>query len=209
MMRFRLFKIVPREEQFFDMFTELAALSVETATELTNLVKDVPNAAHTARKIKALEHRGDDVTHGIIDTLNRSFVTPIERGDIHALACGLDEIIDYIEVAGHKISLYELDGLRHEVVVVAELILEATKNVEKAVRSLRRFPDVKPYLLEINRLEEEADHLCRNALANLLNSEKDPVTIIKYKEILEVLEGATDRCEDVANIVDGVIVKNA
>ncbi len=208
-MRLRFLKIVPREEQFFDMFTELAGLAVEAATELTKLVNDIANAPHTARRIKDLEHRADDLTHGIIDKLNRSFVTPIERGDVHALACALDEVIDYIEVAGHKISLYELDGVRQEVVVIAELILAGTKNVEKAVRSLRRFPDVKPHLLEINRLEEEADHICRNALANLLNNEKDPVAIIKWKEIIEVLEGATDRCEDVANIVDGVIVKNA
>ena len=208
-MRFRLFKIVPREEQFFDMFTELAGLSVAAARELTAMVNDLPNAVHTARKLKTIEHDADDITHEIIDKLNRSFVTPIERGDIHALACGLDEIIDYIEVAGHKISLYELNGVRREVVVAAELILASTKNVEKAVQSLRHFPDVKPFLLEINRLEEETDHLCRNALAALLNSDTDPVTIIKWKEILEVLEGATDRCEDVANIVDGVIVKNA
>ena len=208
-MRFRLFKLVPREERFFDMFTELAGLSVAAARELTVMVNDLPNAAHSARKLKTLEHQADDIAHGIIDKLNRSFVTPIERGDIHALACGLDEIIDYIEVAGHKISLYELDGVRREVVVAVELILASTKNVEKAVSSLRHFPDVKPYLLEINRLEEETDHLCRNALAALLNSDIDAVTIIKWKEILEILEGATDRCEDVANIVDGVIVKNA
>lgn len=208
-MRLRFLKIVPREEQFFDMFTELAGLAVEAATELTKLVNDIPNAPRIARKIKDIEHRADDLTHGIIDKLNRSFVTPIERGDVHALACALDEVIDYIEVAGHKISLYELDGVRHEVVVIAELILAGTRNVEKAVRSLRRFPDVKPHLLEINRLEEEADHICRNALANLLNNETDAVAIIKWKEIIEVLEGTTDRCEDVANIVDGVIVKNA
>ncbi len=208
-MRLKFPKIVPREERFFDMFTELAGLSVEAATELTNLVNDIKNAPHSARKLKDIEHRADDITHAIIDKLNRSFVTPIERGDVHALACALDEVIDYIEVAGHKISLYELDGVRQEVVVITELILAGTQNVEKAVRSLRRFPDVKPYLLEINRLEEEADHICRNALANLLNSETDPVAIMKWKEIIEVLEGTTDRCEDVANIVDGVIVKNA
>jgi predicted phosphate transport protein (TIGR00153 family) len=208
-MRFKFPKIIPREERFFDMFTELAGLAVEAATELTKLVNDIENAPRAARKLKDLEHRADDITHGIIDNLNRSFVTPIERGDVHALACALDEVIDYVEVGGHKISLYELDGVRQEVVVIAELVLASAKNVEKAVRSLRRFPDVKPHLLEINRLEEEADHICRNALANLLNSETDPVTIIKWKEIIEVLEGATDRCEDVANIVDGVIVKNA
>jgi predicted phosphate transport protein (TIGR00153 family) len=207
--RFRLFKLVPREEKFFDMFTELAGLAVAAARELTVMVNDLPNAPRSARKLKTLEHQGDDITHEIIDKLNRSFVTPIERGDIHALACGLDEVIDYIEVGGHKISLYELGGVRREAVVVTELILAATRNVEKAVQSLRHFPDVKPYLLEINRLEEEADHICRNALANLLNGGTDAITAIKWKEILEVLEGATDRCEDVANIVDGVIVKNA
>ena len=208
-MRLKFPKLIPREERFFDMFTELASLAVEAATELTKLVNDIENASRSARTIKDIEHRADDITHGIIDNLNRSFVTPIERGDIHAMACALDEVIDYIEVAGYKISLYELDGMRQEVVVLAELILVSTKTVEKAVRSLRRFPDVKPHLLEINRLEEEADHICRNALANLLNNETDAVAIIKWKEIIEVLEGTTDRCEDVANIVDGVIVKNA
>jgi predicted phosphate transport protein (TIGR00153 family) len=191
------------------MFEDLAALGVETAGELATLVKDLPNAAATARRMKTLEHRADDVTHEIINKLNRSFVTPIERGDIHALACGLDEVIDYMEVAGHKISLYEFERVGQEIVVITELLVESTRSVEKAVRCLRKFPDAQEHLEEINRLEEEADHLARTALANLLNNEKDAVAIIKLKEILEILEGATDRCEDVANIVDGVIVKNA
>jgi predicted phosphate transport protein (TIGR00153 family) len=191
------------------MFEQLAALAVETAGELAALVKDLPNAAATARRMKTLEHRADDITHEIINKLNRSFVTPIERGDIHALACGLDEVIDYTEVAGHKISLYEFDRVGREIVVIAELLLESTKSVEKAVKCLRKFPDAKEHLQEINRLEEEADHLARTALANLLNNEKDAIAIIKLKEVLEILEGATDRCEDVADIVDGVIVKNA
>jgi hypothetical protein len=191
------------------MFEELAAVGVETAGELATLVKDLPNAAAAARRMKTLEHRGDDIAHEIINKLNRSFVTPIDRGDIHALACGLDEVIDYMEVAGHKISLYEFDHISQEIVVIAELLVESTKSVEQAVRCLRKFPDAKTHLQEINRLEEEADHLARTALANLLNNEKDAIAIIKLKEIFEILEGATDRCEDVANIVDGVIVKNA
>ncbi len=208
-MRIKLPKIVPREEKFFDMFDELATLAVKAAERLTELVKDIPSAARAAREIKSIEHDADDLTHKIIDTLNRSFVTPIERGDIHALACGLDEIVDYVEIASYKISLYELDGVRHEAVVLAELVLASAQAVEKAVSRLRKFPDIKPHLLEINRLEEEADHVCRNALATLLNHERDAVLIIKWKEIFEVLEGTTDRCEDAANIVDGVIVKNA
>jgi len=207
--RLKFPRIVPREEKFYDMFEELAALAVETAGELATLVKDLPNAAAVARRMKTLEHRGDDITHEIIKKLNRSFVTPIERGDIHALACGLDEVIDYMEVAGHKISLYEFDRVGREIVVIAELLVESTKTVEKAVKCLRKFPDADQHLREINRLEEEADHLARTALANLFKNEKDAITIIKLKEILEIIEGATDRCEDVANIVDGVIVKNA
>ncbi len=208
-MRLKFPRIVPREEKFYDMFEELAALAVETAGELATLVKDLPNAAAVARRMKTLEHRGDDVTHEIIKKLHRSFVTPIERGDIHALACGLDEVIDYMEVAGHKISLYEFDRVGREIVVIAELLLESTKTVEKAVKCLRKFPDAKEHLQEINRLEEEADHVARTALADLFKNEKDAITIVKLKEILEIIEGATDRCEDVANIVDGVIVKNA
>jgi predicted phosphate transport protein (TIGR00153 family) len=208
-MGFKLPNILPREENFYDMFEELAAVGVETAGELATLVKDLPNAAAAARRMKTLEHRGDDIAHEIINKLNRSFVTPIDRGDIHALACGLDEVIDYMEVAGHKISLYEFDHISQEIVVIAELLVESTKSVEQAVRCLRKFPDAKTHLQEINRLEEEADHLARTALANLLNNEKDAIAIIKLKEIFEILEGATDRCEDVANIVDGVIVKNA
>lgn len=201
-------RITPREEKFYDMFEGLAALTVETATELTTLIKDLANAPATARRMKTLEHKADELAHEIIDKLNRSFVTPIDRGDIHALACGLDEVIDYMEVAGHKISLYQFQTVRQEAIVIAELLQEATREVEKAVKSLRDFKAAKPHLCEINRLEEEADHVARTALANLLNNEKDAVTIIKWKEVFEILEGATDRCEDVANIVDGVIVKN-
>jgi predicted phosphate transport protein (TIGR00153 family) len=208
-MRLKIPKLVPREERFFDMFNELASLSVQTARELAALVNDLPEAPRRARNLKTLEHDADELTHKLIDMLNRSFVTPIERGDIHALACALDEIIDYLEVAGHKISLYELDGVHKEAKVMAELILASTQAVEEAVHRLRKFPDIKPHLMEVNRLEEEADHLTRTFLARLLNTEKDPIQIIKWKEIFEILEGATDRCEDVANIVDGVIVKNA
>ncbi len=208
-MALKLPKIVPREEKFYDLFEELASLAVREAAELATLVKDLPNAAAAARRMKTLEHQADELAHEIIDKLNRSFVTPIDRGDIHALACGLDEIIDYLEVAGHKISLYQFDAVRDEAVVIAELLVEATKTVEKAVKCLRNFPDAKEHLREINRLEEEADHVARMALANLLNHERDAVAIIKWKEVFEILEGATDRCEDVANIVDGVIVKNA
>jgi len=208
-MALKLPRLVPREEKFYDMFEGLAAIAVQTAGELATIMKDLPNAAAGARRMKTLEHQADDLAHEIIDKLNRSFVTPIDRGDIHALACGLDEIIDYMEVAGHKISLYQFNAVREEAIVIAELLVEATKTVEKAVRCLRNFPDAKEHLREINRLEEEADHVARTALANLLNYEKDAVAIIKWKEVFEILEGATDRCEDVANIVDGVIVKNA
>lgn len=202
-------RLLPREEKFFDMFEDQARLAVASAKELTLLVKNLPDAAHYARNIKTYEHEADALTRAIISSLNRSFITPIDRGDIHALACGLDEVIDYIEVAGHKISLYRFDALRPEVITVAELILAATLEVQKAVKCLRKFPDAEGPLREINRLEAEADHICRVALADVLNSEADAVAVIKWKEIFEVMEGATDRCEDVADIVDGVIVKNA
>jgi predicted phosphate transport protein (TIGR00153 family) len=208
-MGFKFPRLIPKEEHFYDMFDQLAVIAVRTAEELTVLVKDPPNATAVARRMKTLEHEADEITRGIIDRLNRSFVTPIDRGDIHALACGLDEIIDYTEVAGHKISLYELPAFQQEVVTVAELLLAATQAVEKAVRGLRKFPDAQAHIREINALEGEADAVCRVALANLLNKEKDAIVIIKWKEIYEILEGATDRCEDVADIVDGVIVKNA
>jgi len=209
-MGFKLPRLIPREEKFFDMFEALAGLVIEAAGELADLVKDLPdNAERHARNLKEIEHRGDDLAHEIINKVNRSFITPIDRGDIHALACGLDEIIDYVEVAGHKITLYELGTARREAVLMAEITLAAAKTVDKAVRALRNFPDAKQHLEEINRLEEEADHMSRDALANLFNHEKDPIAVIKWKEIIEVMEGTTDRCEDVANIVDGVIVKNA
>jgi predicted phosphate transport protein (TIGR00153 family) len=208
-MGFKIPRLVPREEKFFDMFDALAALGVRAAEEFTALVKNPADAAGAARRLKTIENEGDELTRDLIGKLNRSFVTPIDRGDIHALACGLDEIIDYIEVVGHKISLYEFDGMRPEVTQVAELTLAAAKEVEQAVHALRKFPDAETHLRAINRLEAEADHICRGALANLFNNEKDVIAIIKWKEIFEVMEGTTDRCEDVADIVDGVIVKNA
>jgi len=208
-MGFKLPRLVPREEKFYDMFDALAALAVRAAEEFTVLVKNPADAPASARRLKSIETQGDDLTRELIDKLNRSFVTPIERGDIHALACGLDEIIDYLEVVGHKISLYEFPAIRPEAVQVAELTLAAAREVERAVHSLRKFPDAQTHLRAINRLEAEADHICRSALANLFTQEKDVIAIIKWKEIFEGIEGTTDRCEDVADIVDGVIVKNA
>jgi len=205
----KLPRLIPREEKFYEMFEALAATGVRAAEELMRLFQEPVDAAAAARRLKTIEHEGDELTRGIIDKLNRSFVTPIDRGDVHALACGLDEIIDHVEVVAHKVSLYDFPAMRPEAAQVAEVIVAATREVEGAIKCLRKFPDALVHVREINRLEAEADFICRDALARLLNEEKDVIAIIKWKEIFEVMEGATDRCEDVADIVDGVVVKNA
>lgn len=205
-------RLLPRETSFFDFFEKHAALTLEGAKEFRNLVSVGSNVNACARRVKELEHEADTVTHRCVEALHSTFITPIERDDIHRLISRLDDVLDCFEAAAERISLYEIVEMTPEVRELAQVVVKAAEKVDVALRRLRNMKDAGPILeacVDVNRLENEADAILRIAVARLFREEKDPVTVIKWKEIYEHLENATDRCEDVANIVEGIVLEHA
>ena len=205
-------RFLPRDVSFFDFFAQHAALTVEGAKEFLSLVQTGANVATKARRIKEIEHEADVVTHRCVEALHKTFITPIERGDIYRLISRMDDIMDYVEAAAERIALYELTTMTPEVVDLADVLVRACTQMAAALQGLRNMKNAEPILkacLDINRHENDADQILRNGLARLFREEKDPVAIIKWKEIWENLENATDRCEDVANTIEGVVLENA
>jgi len=205
------FSLIPREEKFFDLIEAGAANMVLSAEALKDLVNDWRDVPEKILKIVELEHAGDSITHQIIAMLHRSFVTPFDREDIALLAHSMDDVVDFIHSAADYMMLYKVGEPGDRVRELAEIILLATKEVAAAAPKLRRKTGLKQLLehcIEINRLENQADQAYRAALVELFE-EYEMVDIIKWREIYESMESATDRCEDVANVFEGVALKNA
>ena len=203
--------LLPTKNEFFEMFSKHAALSVDGAKALQELLADLPNAEAHSKKIKSIEHDADTVAHQTLATLHKSFITPIERGDIHRLVSRLDDILDYIEAASQRLWLYEIKVATAEAKEMSRVLVRSTEAVKGAVDALANIKDpsrIHAATIEINRLENECDTLLRLATARLFREERDPVMIIKWKEIYENMEDATDRCEDVANVIEGVVLEN-
>ena len=204
--------LLPRESSFFDFFERHAALTVEGAKEFLSLVTTGANIGAKVRRIKEIEHETDVITHHCVEALHKTFITPIERDDIHRLITRMDDIMDFIEAAAERIGLYEIKDMTPEVKDLADVLVRAAQEVEGAMKGLRNMKNADAIIkkcIDINRLENDADAILRNATARLFREEKDPVTIIKWKEIYEHLENASDRCEDVANIIEGVVLEHA
>jgi predicted phosphate transport protein (TIGR00153 family) len=203
-------KLLPRKTEFFDLFSKQAALSVEGAQLLAAALVDLQNSEANARRIKAVEHDADLIAHQTVELLHRSFITPIERADIHQMVSRLDDILDYIEAASQRLWLYEIQSATVESKEMARVLMRSTDAVKSAVDAMHdlRDPRIRQLCVEINRLENECDTLLRLATARLFREERDPVMIIKWKEIYEAMEDATDRCEDVANVIEGVVLEN-
>jgi predicted phosphate transport protein (TIGR00153 family) len=203
------FRLIPREERFFDDFTGLAEQIRVGAGMLEDmLVPDRP-IWDKADEIKEVEHKCDFLTHEIIQRLHRTFVTPLDREDIHTLARTLDDVMDAIDSAAAIVRLYQIEKVRQDARELAHLVRTSSEQVVIAMRALERRTGVAAPAVEINRLENEADRAHQNAVRRLFEEERDPIVIIKWKEILDFLEAATDRCEDVANVLEGVVVKHA
>ena len=204
-MRFRL---IPREEKFFGDFIALADRIVSGATLLERMLASDPPNWDTALQIKQVENECDSLTHNIIQRLNRTFVTPIDREDIHTLAKSLDDVMDAIDAAAAVTRRYRMASLRYGARELASLTWQSTMQVKVAVEALERRTDVAQVAMEVNRLENAADDVHDEALRRLFDEEKDAITIIKWKEVLDLLEEATDRCEDCANVLESVVVKH-
>ncbi len=203
------FRLIPREERFFEDFVALAE-QINTGAGLLQemLVPDRP-IWDKADEIKEVEHKCDHLTHEIIQRLHRTFVTPLDREDIHSLARSLDDVMDAIDASAAVVRLYQIERVRPDARELARLVKVSAEQVVIAMKALERKTGISTPAVEINRLENEADRAHQASLRRLFEEERDPITIIKWKEILDFLEDATDRCEDVANVLEGVVVKHA
>jgi predicted phosphate transport protein (TIGR00153 family) len=202
------FRLLPREEKFYSDFQALADELKNGASLLESMLAPEHPIWNKAEEIKEVEHKCDFLTHGIIQRLNRTFVTPLDREDIHELARSLDDVMDSIDASATLVRLYRLEIVRFGARELAHIITESTGQIRLALDALEQNKGLLGYAVEINRLENEADRIHQQAVSHLFDDERDPVTVIKWKEMLDFLESATDRCEDVANVLEGVMVKH-
>ena len=180
--------------------------------ELVELTVAGTDFVARAARIKDIEHEADSITHDCVEALHKTFITPIDRDQIHKLISHMDDIMDYVETVSDLCVLYNVTGMTQDARDLAAVLLDATLHIEGAVKGLRDMKHaetISAACIEVNRLENAGDELLRRAVARLFNEEKDPVAIIKWKELYENLEIATDRCEDVANIIEGIVLENA
>jgi len=207
------FPFIPREEKFFGLFEQSAQNMVRAAQELKRMIDTWENVEERVFVITELEHQGDIITHQIIAQLHRTFVTPFDREDIASLAHVLDDVTDFIHAAADAMLIYKINQPSQRAKELADIIVDAAAEVERAMPYLRRhgaeLRQVLPLCVEINRLENAADRVYRSALAELFDDTVDIAQVIKWREIYEQMESATDRCEDVANVLEGVALKHA
>jgi predicted phosphate transport protein (TIGR00153 family) len=202
------FRLIPREERFYTDFQALADELQRGARMLEEMLAPPLPIWDKADELKEVEHKCDFLTHEIIQRLNRTFVTPLDREDIYGLARSLDDVMDAIDASGAMVRLYRLDTVRFGARELARIITASTEQVRLALEGMEKRKGVITYSVEINRLENEADRVHQQAVSRLFDDEHDPIVVIKWKETLDFLEAATDRCEDVANLLEGVIVKH-
>jgi predicted phosphate transport protein (TIGR00153 family) len=203
------FSLIPREEKFFIDFVGLADQIRGGARMLKQMLASSPPDVAMVEKIKETEHACDKLTRGIIDRLNRTFVTPLDREDIHALAGSLDDVMDAIDAAAAVVRLYKIQNVRPGARRLVEIIVESADLLWEGMKALERDSKaVLEYAARVNQLEHEADRVHQDAVVELFDQETDPISVIKWKEIFDFLEAATDRCEDVGNLLEGVVVKH-
>jgi predicted phosphate transport protein (TIGR00153 family) len=202
-------RFLPREGGFFDLFAKQAVNINAGANALLKMLTHYTGVPEQVQIVKAFEHEGDEITHAIFTKLNQTFITPFDREDIHELCGRLDDIIDLIDAAASRFVLYRVDSVRTGTVELVKILESATSEVVAAVRAIETPEKALKHCIEINRYENDSDRLCRTLIAQLFDEENDPVQIIKWKEIFEVIETAVDKCEDVANVIEGVILKSA
>jgi predicted phosphate transport protein (TIGR00153 family) len=200
---------MPREREFYDLFEEAAANIVRAAAMLEEMLEAWPEKAELAREILIAEQEGDRITHDIIHKLYATFVTPIDREDILALASGLDDILDFTEEVADFLGLYRIEAPMDQAIELAKVLHQAARQVAEALPRLRSQEDVSHYVVEIHRLENDGDRIERQALASLFERAVDPMVVIRWKDIFERLEQAVDATENVANTLQGIVLKNS
>ena len=202
------FSLIPRSEHFFDDFLGLGKEIREGSRLLKQMMSSDPPDMSKAEAIKDVEHNCDGRTRAIIDSVNRTFVVPLDREDIHALAISLDDVMDAIDAAAAVTRLYKITQIRPGARRLADIVCESMDRICDALAALEKRTGVLEIAARVNQLEREADRVHQDAIVALFDEERDPITVIKWKEIFDFLEAATDRCEDVGNLLEGVVVKN-
>lgn len=205
-------RLMPREEQFFDLFDDAAANVVLATRVLRELVQDISRAKEKADQAVELEHRGDSILHECFTRLNNTFITPLDREDIHSLIAGLDDIVDYTESTCDRLVLYQIDEPTEESLELADVLVRAAEQVQQAVRHLNNLRDIRKVLdpcVRVNDFENEGDRVNRRALQRLFSGEMEPLDALKWREIYDTFEEAIDKCEYVAHVIESIVVKNA
>jgi predicted phosphate transport protein (TIGR00153 family) len=205
-------RLLPHDVSFFTHFEQQGKKTVEGCRAFLQMVENPSDLESRAERVKQIEHECDEITHAVVAGLHKTFITPIDRNDIYRLITKMDDIMDMVEAAAERLALYEVHEMTAEVVELARCLVSSAEHVLAAVtgiRELDRSNGILQHCVEINRLENVADSILRSALARLFREEKDPIAVIKWKEIYETLESATDRCEDVANVIEGVLLENS
>jgi predicted phosphate transport protein (TIGR00153 family) len=210
-----MFNMLPKEQVFFDLFEKSADNVHRGAQKLVHLMEGFNDVPAHAREIKDIEHEGDRLTHDMIERMNRTFITPIDREDIHTLACRLDDVLDFMDTAVNRMMLYKFVETTEDARALARCLEKATALIKEAMPRLRKLgsrPNVEALLkccVEVHTQENEGDRIEQHALASLFENQNDPIFVIKWKDIYQDLEAATDRCEDVANVIEAIVLKNA
>ncbi len=205
-----MFGFIPKEMEFYSLFNQSAQLLSDAGKLLHEVVKDFQGLPAKAQRMERLEHDADQVTHEIISRLNKTFITPLDREDIHELATTLDDVMDFIEEVTEHLILYKVDQLTPQFQALAEVVALQVEEINKMVPRLKdlRHADILQHCIEINRLENQADRVLREAVAELFDRGGDPLKVMKWRELYSLLETATDKCEDVADVIEGIFLKN-
>ncbi|HEX2240523.1 MAG TPA: DUF47 family protein [Actinomycetota bacterium] len=200
-------RLIPREESFFELFEGLADKVEQGAGELLDLLKNYTDLDRKAGRVLDIEHEGDELTHEVMRRLNTTFITPFDREDIHRLASGLDDVLDHIEAAAEDLQLYKIEEPHPMMISLAETLADAAKKTAEAMPGLRKMKGLDQYWVEINRLENEGDRAYRRTIAELFSGDYKAMDVLKFKEIIESIEQAIDRLEDVANTIESIVLK--
>ena len=202
------FRLIPREEKFYDDFVAMAEQISAGARLLEEMFSVDPPSAQKAHDVKEVEHKCDFLTHELIQRLNKTFVTPIDREDIHTLATQLDDVVDYIEEVADFMGLYRIEAPMDQAQALASILVDSCRQIAQGMPRLRSFDSMSHFVVEIHRLENEGDRVAREAVASLFEGGIDPMVVIRWKDIFDRLEDAIDATERVANILEGITIKN-
>jgi predicted phosphate transport protein (TIGR00153 family) len=204
-----MFSLFPREEDFFLLFRKQAMLVREACTSLHEMMEKFDRLEERARELKDIELRADEVTHEIFERLNRTFITPLDREDIHDLASGLDNVVDAAEAIGSRVVLFRVGAPTPEAVRMTAILMACSVQIEQAAGNLKPMKNLLGFTIEIKRLENEADQVSRQVVADLFSRQHDILDILRWKELYGRLENATDQCEDVANAIESIVIKSS